>query len=197
MFNVNWTWFIYWNLPIGKRKPIIIAWVTLLVSQAKSLHATFLSFRNDNIYKVRFTGQIIYLTKRLNDKWDSVNRGIYIDNVADMDRVFVYNRAEQQPARYLYNKWSSVTSYAVGDFVVSGTSVYKCIQASTNNPPASCPTYWQFHKFRTFIKNKSEAQSQYDFIVKVPVAVTFNIDEMKAVVEYYKLAGKRFTIQTY
>ena len=39
--------------------------------------------------------------------------------------------------------WSSSTAYAVGDCVyTSDGSAYRCIQASTNNPPATSPAYW-------------------------------------------------------
>lgn len=39
--------------------------------------------------------------------------------------------------------WNSATTYAVGDCVyTSDGSAYRCIQASTNNPPATSPAYW-------------------------------------------------------
>lgn len=39
--------------------------------------------------------------------------------------------------------WSALTTYAVNDLVQSAGSTYFCIQASTNNTPASSPTYWE------------------------------------------------------
>lgn len=39
--------------------------------------------------------------------------------------------------------------------------------------------------------------NDYDFIVWVPVALTFDEDKMRAVVDRYKLAGIRYDIQTY
>jgi hypothetical protein len=39
--------------------------------------------------------------------------------------------------------------------------------------------------------------SEYEFIVNVPVALVFDMDEMHAVIKKYKLSGKRYNIVTY
>lgn len=38
---------------------------------------------------------------------------------------------------------------------------------------------------------------EYDFTVMIPVEVSYDADEVKAIVSRYKEAGKRFNIQTY
>ncbi len=48
-----------------------------------------------------------------------------------------------------------------------------------------------------FLYNEQEFDTNYDFIVWVPTAVTFNINRMRALINRYKLAGKRYDIQTY
>jgi hypothetical protein len=40
-------------------------------------------------------------------------------------------------------------------------------------------------------------QFSFDFVVFVPVAVTFDVDEMKSLLNSYKLAGKYYSIQTF
>lgn len=47
----------------------------------------------------------------------------------------------------------------------------------------------------TILFNESEAFA--DFTVMVPQALTFNQDQMIAMVKKYKIAGKKFTIQTF
>lgn len=37
----------------------------------------------------------------------------------------------------------------------------------------------------------------YQFIVKIPVAITFNELQLRAKIDFYKLGGKRYTIETY
>jgi len=184
-------------LPIHLRQIVRKTLLEVLISPVKNLHTTLLQYRIDTIYKVRFNGQIIYLTKFLNDRYDNIFRGIYIDNVANVNIPYLYNKAEVRPKTYLYNKWDGSIAYSAGEFSVYGTNVYIALGSTTNDQPDISPADWAVYKDRFFLKNKIEYQTQYDFIVMVPVPVTFNVNEMKAFINYYKLAGKRYTIQTY
>ena len=38
---------------------------------------------------------------------------------------------------------------------------------------------------------------QYHFIIKIPVSISFNEARLRAIVDFYKLAGKRYLIETY
>ena len=52
-------------------------------------------------------------------------------------------------------------------------------------------------KPKKYLYTRGESGSlTYDFIVFVPVVVIFNFEEMKSLIETYKLAGKYFLIQT-
>ncbi|MDQ3072475.1 MAG: hypothetical protein M3Q97_04315 [Bacteroidota bacterium] len=51
----------------------------------------------------------------------------------------------------------------------------------------------QGHLFDTYFN--SEYDQETDFIVKVPAALTYDEDEMKAHINKYKLAGKRYAIE--
>jgi hypothetical protein len=44
---------------------------------------------------------------------------------------------------------------------------------------------------------ESEYQQTYDFIVWVPSSLVFNQTEMRAKIDLYKIAGKRYIIQTF
>lgn len=48
-----------------------------------------------------------------------------------------------------------------------------------------------------FISNLEDYFTQYDFIVWVPATLVFDESKMKTLINRYKLAGKRYTIQTY
>jgi hypothetical protein len=48
-----------------------------------------------------------------------------------------------------------------------------------------------------YLRNKIEYNTNADFIVMVPNTLTFDIYEMKGLINRYKLAGKRYLIQTY
>jgi len=47
-----------------------------------------------------------------------------------------------------------------------------------------------------FLKNRAE-RLEFNFIVFVPVAIVFDEDELKAKINFYRLAGKTFKIETY
>ena len=49
----------------------------------------------------------------------------------------------------------------------------------------------------TYLINKLEYGFLVDFIVFVPVALSFDQNQMKALILKYKLAGKRYKIETY
>lgn len=69
----------------------------------KSIHTQFLQFRNDTTYWLYFNGQIIYMEHVLNDQFDPANRGIYIENLADIQYDYLYNAIEQRTPIYLDN----------------------------------------------------------------------------------------------
>ena len=159
MFSIDWLFLISTHTPMEWITDIYLAWMKALLSPIISNYNAFIQYRKDALYKVSFNGQIIYLEHILNDTFDNINRGIYIDNVADNRHDYFYNKVELKPNVYLYN-------------------------LSEGGP-------------HLYLKNKAEYSNLYDFIVMVPTAVTFDNNAMKALVNYYKLAGKRYTIQTY
>lgn len=198
MSEINFNKLAYRNTPSVYKKTNFRVWVDVLISQVKWLYnSVFKPYEEATLYNLSFTGQIIYLEQFLNDKYDSSSRRIYINNVADVDREYIYNKIEQKPKRYVYNKWNSVTAYVAGQYSVEGDTVYICLQNSTNNQPSISPTYWAAHAEKTYFKNHAQYATTYDFIVMVPSFISFNDSEMKAYINLYKIAGKRYTIQTF
>jgi len=48
-----------------------------------------------------------------------------------------------------------------------------------------------------YIQSLIELNSDYDFIVFVPASLTFDLNQMNAIIRKYKLAGKRYVIKKY
>lgn len=48
-----------------------------------------------------------------------------------------------------------------------------------------------------YTQGEGTGEGSFDFVVYVPVAVPFNIDEMGSLIRTFKLAGKLFYIQTF
>ncbi len=102
MFNLDTNILSNRNIPNQWRKPKFKDWIKVFLSGIKSIHLEFLSFRDDTTYWLYFNGQIIYLEHVLDDQFDPINRGIYIENTADVQYYYLYNNIEQQPV-YLNN----------------------------------------------------------------------------------------------
>jgi hypothetical protein len=161
MFNINFNNVVDHNIPpkTGMPKPILKAWLYALIQPVIELYNIFYAYRTQTLYSLSITGQVIYLEKLLNDKYNNGNTGIYIADGSYKNAPFIYNTAEARPDTFIYN-----TAEGKPDF---------------------------------FIYNTAEYMVGNDFIVMVPVAITFDSNEMTSLINLYKLAGKQFTIQTY
>lgn len=196
MFSIVWNTLVTVFLPIWWRKTIHIAWLNLLVSQVKAMHTDFLNYRTDILYKINYNGQICYLQKALNDKFDPLN-GIYIDNVADITPPYIYRHAELKQTLYIHKRWKSTITYVFGNFVLHDNIIWQSSGTNLNSMPSKTNPDWMKYRDVTYIKRRSEYATAYDFIVYVPSALVFDINQMKALINYYKIASKRYTILTY
>jgi len=196
MFDVNWykliRTFTFWAL----RKTKFLAFVQVLFSGIRTIHTNFLAYKDAVFEVLKWNSQIIYLTALLNNKWDNINRGIYIENTANVKRIILWNEIELRPPVYFYNEYDPAVNYDAGEFAAYGDSIWKTLIPTTGIMPVE-GVNWTLHKKRDYLKNESEYIPSYDFIVWVPVAVVFDVNQMKALINTYKLAGKIYSIQTY
>ena len=107
--------------------------------------------RNQNLYNLAYNGQVCYLRKVLNDRFDIAQRRIKIIDGNKYKREYIYTDGEKKP-RFLG------TIYLHDDADYSDTGV--------------------------------------DFVVLIPVGLNYNDYEMRALIDFYKLASKRYKIQT-
>lgn len=114
-------------LPVGWSKPRILAFLKAILKPVQLLEDNFVALVSKSRREANFTGQVIYLEHLLNDKFDPTQRRIYIDDGQENilppfvfnkieDRPnYLYNKSENKPKFYLYNKSEFFTS---ADFVV-------------------------------------------------------------------------------
>jgi hypothetical protein len=196
MFNINWDKLINNNLDLGMRKPKRVNRFKVAVYEVKKLHLQFLSFRDSVLETLNHNGQVIYLEKILNDKYDPTNRDIYISD-ALASPYFINKKSEPDPPVYLYKKYNPVNTYAVDEYCVfTDNVVYKCV-ISTSASPAFAPSKWSAMGTVKYLLQKQEYLFSYNFIVNVPNTVLFDTNEMKALVNKFKQAGKKYIIITY
>ena len=119
-FNVNFDKLFVLLKPTFLRKQVTIAMVNTVFSPLKTIYDDWYRIRNEHLYKLAHNGQICYLRKALNNRFDHIDRRIYIGNGNRYLRKYIYTHAEQRPeflgTMYLH----SVNDYAdTGvDFIV-------------------------------------------------------------------------------
>ncbi|MEO8589490.1 MAG: hypothetical protein ABI432_08990 [Flavobacteriales bacterium] len=169
-----------------------------ITSQIVDLYGLVILYREQVVYDLSITGQTFSLEIALNDRFDNVSRQIYIANQIDPTLLFIYRKEEARPPLYVYRKWNSAGFYGIGSFCTRAGKVWECVAAHFNQPPGIGSTFWDLHgDMRPILKRKEESQLVFDFIVMVPVALVFDNDEMRALVDRYRIASKRYTIQTF
>lgn len=193
-YNINWTKLVKENLPVFLHQAFRLTWIIALIAPVKKIYVDFLALRDEFIYKVRFNGQVIYLERILNDKFDFTLRRIYIED-GPAHSFFVYRRTELKPDPYTYRIWKSTTAFAAGEFAVHANKVYKALVPNTNQAPSSNPSSWLFVKNLTFLWHATEFGITYNFIVNVPTALSLSEPGIKAQVNYYKLGGRTYIIK--
>lgn len=195
--NINWQKIIKENLPFFLHTNRRLDWIKALMSPFNQIYQEFLQAYNVFLLKIGFTWQVIYMEKLLNDKFSPVYGGIQIVDGSTIPINYIYRNSESKPPVYLYRRWKSTVSYSINHFSVFGNKVYKCLIANSNKQPYISPTYWQYQSEVMFLRRKTEFYMQYDFIVRVPASLTFNVVSMKAIIDYYRFAGKRYKIEIY
>nr|DAJ30014.1 MAG TPA: hypothetical protein [Caudoviricetes sp.] len=134
----------------------MVAWLRVLTAPLASLHYAFTEKRTQDLYKLAHNGQVCYLEKALNDRFDRQSRRIRIEDGTRYKQEYIYTQAENRPRI-----------------------------VSPENPMILYPRGYY-------------ADIGVDFIVKVPREIYKTNDyEMKALIDFYRLASKRYKIEPY
>lgn len=124
-FNVNFDKLFLLLKPTFLRKEVTIAFVKTALSPIRSIYDDWFRIRNENLYKLAHNGQICYLRKALNDRFDHSLRRIYIGNGNSFLRKYIYTHAEQNP-KYL----GEMYLYSLDDYADTGVDFIVFVPAS-------------------------------------------------------------------
>ena len=98
------------QVPFIERRHTMLAWIHALLAPVKRLYIDFLVYRYQINYKMEHTGQVVYLEKVLNDRFDRGKERIRIKDGPKLEWVYIFRRDEQKPKYlktiYLYNQLS-------------------------------------------------------------------------------------------
>ena len=126
VFYLNWNRLTTFFIPKVLRKTLILTFINSAVLPLKANHIAFLSFKKNTEYILKHNGQVVYLQKMLNDKFDKNERRIKVDNVKpiiplrlyyveDAKPLFSYHIEEGKPKHffrsgYYYNEFDFIVS---------------------------------------------------------------------------------------
>lgn len=155
MFDINWTTFVAWLWPPVIRTSFWVQWCRALISPVVTIYNQFTTYRADNLYKLAHTSQVWSIEKVLNDKFDPIERRIYISDAGGEDVILLFPDTDVVPLL--------VDDDATGTVLISNDSGY--------------------------------FGGSYDFVVINPYLYSdAEKYRMKAWIDYFKLAGKRYDI---
>lgn len=92
-YIIDFVKLLKWAMPSFLRNSKIMAWIKSLANPLIENYNDFVTFKDDAIYRVSHNGSITLLQKVLNDKFDNVERRIYILNVQKTDINRFYDLA--------------------------------------------------------------------------------------------------------
>jgi hypothetical protein len=96
--------FVRYLTPSILATPIRLAWLRLIIAPIRTLYVRFKDVEDSAVYAAKHSGIKIYLEKALNDKFDPINRAIYINNVGNHSRQYLYRKGEPRAKRFIYKK---------------------------------------------------------------------------------------------
>lgn len=151
-----------------------IAFLRMCNTGLMDIYDNFLTKRKDDLYRLSLSGQVCYLTKALNDKFDPELRRIKITDGSSYKRLYIYTRAEDI-RRYLADR--------------------------TQDKSGLVPNI----EYVLYLNERSDyADTGVDFVVLIPIDVLskhakeigskVRYFDIEALIDFYKLASKRYKI---
>lgn len=195
--NINWLKIVKENLPSFLQKNRRIDFLKVLICPFVKIYTELLQAFDLFVLKIRYNGQVMYLEKILNKKFSPITGGIYIEDGFLVPNYYVYNRIELKDPIYIYNRWTSSLSFSPDEFCIYQNKVWKSLTSNSNSVPSLSNTDWSFVREVIYMRQREDFSLSYNFIVKVPASLVFNIIHMRAILDYYKLAGTQYKIITY
>lgn len=167
MYNTLFDSIVNSNLRADFKNIRTLAFIKCLLKPIYELSVIFSVYKTSTLDLISHNGQIIYMEHKLNQLYNAGQPGIVIVDTANISYIYVANKSEGAPI-YVDNKDLQETSDII------------------------------------YIGNKAEYAAAYDFIVKVPAALyltlqannSLGLNNMKSVINYYKIAGKRYNIES-
>jgi|SRR5690554_293443 len=103
IYNINWFRLVKMLILPAVNKPTLLAFINSALAPIRTNYDKFLIFKENAEYRVKHNGQICYLQKMLNDKFDHSLRRIRVQNVKPKERLWFYYEQDDKPV-FFYNE---------------------------------------------------------------------------------------------
>lgn len=167
------------------------------VKPFRIIYSDYKKARDQYLYECTFNGSVIALQTALNDRFDPLLRDIVVED-ATYDSVYLYKRTELQPALSMYRRWNATTfaSATSGVFCVKSGVVYQANASVVGTDVPGVSAKWDVVTGAAtyFLRTHADYNANIKFTIKVPSTVTFNFNELKALVNFYKMAGPGYQV---
>ena len=166
--RINFSVLVQLLLPTFLRKPQQTAFLNAMVKPLDSLYV-------DTLYKMQHDSRVIYLEKVLNEHYTIA--GYSDQNHEATKRIFIEdeyfepeNYAYQDQEQYASIEYNEVVLWARKNAIIpnDGDDIFL-----------------------------TDDVDHFDFVVKIPVSLNIDQVKLKILIDYYKLAGKLYRIETY
>jgi hypothetical protein len=141
-----------------------------LLDFLKSVATPLQELYEDTLYKMQHNCSVIYLEKVLNNYYNCLG---YNDQLHESTKIIFIDDVVKAPNKYLYLKSE----------IDAGTGSYLYLE----NPEV--PRAYQYLK--------SQNDFEFDFIVHIPNTITIDEVKLRVLIDYYKLAGKKYLIERF
>ena len=152
-------------LPVRLRGPQRLAWLACLLTAVSVPYEELMGFRANYLYELAHGPQVCFIQGALNDVFDPMARGIYISDGPRNFPVYIYRNDEEKPVWIATAGEVGGTAYGAPEWLFTDEEIYS---------------------------------TGVDFIVHVPSAVTmavgYDVNYLKAIVNKYKLPNKSYSV---
>ncbi|MCK4500600.1 hypothetical protein KAU11_08880 [Candidatus Babeliales bacterium] len=114
IYNIDFRVLANLLTPPFLRKERLIDWLVVLLKPLEEVNFSFNQFRRDSIYKVTHNGQVVFLQKVLNDRFDNEFRRVKIADSFEYNPVWVRPEEDELPV-YVYEEDKPVFIHSESD----------------------------------------------------------------------------------
>lgn len=111
MITIDLFYLMEMLLPPLIRQQFIIAFLSAVFKPLDTLQAEFYTYYSDKKYELTWNSQVIMLEHLLNDQFDNIDRGIYIEDAEQTPNKFWFNVMDANEETYLFNDAESEDPY--------------------------------------------------------------------------------------